>query len=205
MIKIHHARRARSARVIWLLEELSVPYQLETIEFTREFLQSPAYLQLHPLGKVPVVQDGSVTLYESGAIVEYLLEKYGEGRLAPAASTPERAEYLQWFHFGEASLATHVSEIVRQRFGGPSGMPAAANDSILALGRERLAGALAVVDRALDQRAHICGEPFTAADIMVSYGITMARILRELPAEFANVAAYLERLKQRPGYQRAWA
>jgi glutathione S-transferase len=205
MIKIYHARRARSVRVIWLLEELGVPYELETMDFTRETLQSPAYLQLQPLGKIPVIRDGSITLFESGAIVEYLLEKYDEGRaLAPAPATPERAEYLQWFHFGEASLAAHVSEIVRERFGRPSEAPVQANDSILALVRERLARAVAVVDRALSQRSYICGEAFTAADIMVSYGITMARILRELPGEFANVASYLERLKQRPGYQRAW-
>lgn len=205
MIKIYHARRARSARVIWLLEELGVPYELETIEFTAEVLQSPTYLKLHPLGRIPVVQDGPVTLFESGAILEYLLEKYGEGRLAPAPATPERAEYLQWFHFGEASLATHVSEIVRQRFGRPSEAPAPTNDAILALGRERLARALAVVDRTLNGRAYICGPSFTAADIMVSYGITMARIVRELPAELEAVAAYLERLKQRPAYARAWA
>jgi glutathione S-transferase len=84
-------------------------------------------------------------------------------------------------------------------------VPAPPNDATLALGRKRLARALAVVDRALDGRAHICGERFTAADIMLSYGITMARIIRELPAEFANVAAYLDRLKQRAAYERAWA
>jgi glutathione S-transferase len=204
VIKIYHSRRARSARVIWLLEELGVPYELEAIDFKREFLQSPAYLRLHPLGKIPVVQDGPITLFESGAIVEYFLEKYGEGRLAPAPATPERAEYLQWFHFGEASLAAHVSEIVHERFGSPAGAPGAPNSPILALGRERLARALAVVDQALRGRAYICGDAFTAADIMISYGITMARIVRELPAEFANVGAYLERLKQRPAYERAW-
>ena len=87
------------------------------MEFKPELLRAPEHLARHPLGLLPVVQTDGVTFFESGAIVEYLLEKYGQGRLAPPPGTPERALYLQWFHYGEASLATHVSTIVRQRFG----------------------------------------------------------------------------------------
>jgi glutathione S-transferase len=201
-IKIYHSRRARSARVIWLLEELGVPYELEAIEFKPSALQAPEYLQLHPLGQIPVVQDGDITLYESGAIVQYLLEKHGEERLAPPVATPLRAAYLQWFHFSEASLANHMSEIVRQRFGGP---PNEHTEAILKLARTRFSAALSVVDRALAGHEYICGDQFSAADIMMIYGIVMARITRELPDQFENVAAYLERLKQRPAYAVAWA
>jgi glutathione S-transferase len=201
-IKIYHARRARSARVIWLLEDLGVPYELETLEFKPEVLNSPEYLQVHPLGQLPAIRDGEITLYESGAIVQYLLEKYGAGRLEPAIGTPERASYLQWFHFGEASLASHVSEIVRQRFGQA---PGPHTEAILTLARTRLSAALRVVERALDGRDYICGDAFSAADIMLVYGIVMARITRELPDEFPRIAAYFDRLKQRPAYAPAWA
>jgi glutathione S-transferase len=201
MIKIHHSRRARSARVIWLLEELGVPYEIAPLEFSPQSLRSPEYLKLHPLGQIPVIEDDGVTIFESGAILEYFLEKYGNGRLAPPPATPQRAEYLQWFHFGEASLARHISDIVRQRFREQESPEGAV---ILERARARFAESLAVVERALANREYICG-PFTAADIMVSYGMVMARIIRELPAEFPNVAAYLERLKQRPAYERAWS
>jgi glutathione S-transferase len=201
MIKIHHARRARSVRVIWLLEELGVAYEIEPLEFKREKLQSPGYLKLHPLGQVPVVQDGDLTIFESGAIVEYLLEKYGEGRLAPAPGTRQRGEYLQWFHFGEAGPARHVSEIVRHRFGNESErIP-----EIVTASRERLRETLAVVERALEGQSYVLGAHLTAADIMIAYGIVIAKIIGELPADLPNITAYVGRLKERTAYQRAWA
>jgi glutathione S-transferase len=202
MLKIYHARRARSARIIWLAEELGLPYQLEPVEFKPEALKSPAYVKLHPLGLVPVVEDGDVRLFESGAIIEYLLEKYGQGRLAPPAGARERPEYLQWFHYGEATLARYMSDIVRQRFGEEQTL---GSEEILALRRARFHAAVALVDRTLADRAFIFGEEFCAADIMIAYGLVMARIVRELPAEFTHVGAYVERLKQRPSYAPAWS
>jgi glutathione S-transferase len=202
VIKIHHAQRARSARVIWLLEELAVPYELETVLFKPEVLQSPAYLALHPLGQVPVVEIDGLRMIESGAIVEFLLERHGHGRLAPTPGSDERAEYLQWFHFGEASLAAHTSEIVRLRFGNGGTPP---DEAWLGTFRARLARAAWLIEQRLADRPYVCGEAFTAADIMVSYGLIMARIVRELPKELVQVAAYLERLKGRPSYQKAWA
>jgi glutathione S-transferase len=202
MIKIHHARLTRSVRVVWLLEELGVPYELATFEFTRENLSRPEYLALHPLGKVPVIQDDDVTLFESGAILEYLLEEHGGGRLAPPPGSRDRARYLQWFHFGEASLTTHVGTIVRHRFTLPEveRIPAAAED-----GRVRLHQALDVVDKVLAERPFILGDEFTAADIMVAYGVAISKIMRELPPELGALSAYLSRMKKRPAYERAWA
>lgn len=203
MITIHHARRARSARVIWLLEELGVPYQLHTLEFKQEALQSPEHMRLHPLGLVPVIQDGDITMYESGAILEWVLENYANGRLAPAAgSGAARAEYLQWFHFGEASIAVYVSEIVRNRFGFPE---AERSDDVVVYARRRLRKALDVVEGVVAQREWMLGAEFSAADIMVAYGIVMARITAELPKELTAIAGYLERLKKRPAYAKAWA
>lgn len=202
MIKIYHAKRARSARVIWLLEELGVPYELSVMEFKPETLKSPEHLARHPLGQLPVVEVDGVRFFESGAHVQYLLERHGQGRLEPAVGTAERALYLQWFHYGEASLAVHVSNIVRQRFGRP---PEQQVPAALAEFRAQLAAAAEVVERALDGKPYICGEQFTVADIMVSYGLIMSRIIRELPERFTNIAAYLERLKERPSYAKAWS
>jgi glutathione S-transferase len=202
MLKVHHARRARSARVIWTLEELGVPYELVPLDFSPEALKSPGYLKLHPLGLVPVVEDGERKIFESGAIVQYIVEEHGEGRLAPGPRTLLRPVYLQWFHFGETEVARFVSEIVRNRFGKP---PEERQEGIVVESRQRLRQSLDVVDSELAGKPYIVGEDFTAADIMVSYGITMARIVGELPKDLLNIGAYLERLKGRPAYARAWA
>jgi glutathione S-transferase len=203
MITVHHARRARSVRLIWVLEELGLPYETLPLEFSRDSLHSADYKKLHPLGQVPVLIDGDITMIESGAIVEYLLQRYGNGRLQlPAsASWAARAEYLQWFHFGEATLAKQLSEIVRNRFGHePERVPES-----LEIGRRRFHEALQVIERALAGKSYICGEQFTAADIMVSYPITMGKIVSELPPGIDNALAYMNRLKQRPAYAKAWA
>ena len=202
MIKIYHAKRARSARVIWLLEELSVPYELSVMDFKPEVLQSPEHLARHPLGQLPVVEVDGVRFFESGAQLQFLLERFGQGRLEPALGSAERALYLQWFHYGESSLAAHVSQIVRQRFGRPAAeqVPAALEEY-----RRCFLNAAKVVERELQNKAYICGADFTAADIMLSYGLIMARITRELPESFTNIAAYLDRLKQRPSYTIAWS
>jgi glutathione S-transferase len=202
MIKVHHARRARSARVIWLLEELGVPYEVKQLDFSPAALQTPEHLHLHPLGQLPVIEDGGVTMIESGAILEYLLERYGNGRLAPAPGSPERPIYLQWFHYGEASLARYVSDIVRSRFGMPESVRCA---EYTPFARDRYRAALAPVDEALASREFITGKDFSAADIMLSYGMIMGKITGELPADFTNVAAYMKRLKERPAYAKAWS
>jgi glutathione S-transferase len=201
MITIHHARRARSVRVVWLLEELGIPYEAKPLEFSAASLRSPDYMAMHPLGQVPVVYIDGQRMIESGAIVEYLLEQHGQGRLAPAPGTAQRAEYLQWFHYGEASLARYVSDFVRNRFGQPESERV---PEILPHARRRFQQALAVVDGVLAEREYMASE-FSAADIMVSYPITMSKIIGELPPELTNLPKYLDRLKERPGYQRAWA
>jgi glutathione S-transferase len=116
MIIVHHAPKARSVRVVWLLEELGVPYQVKPVALSGESLRSDEHLKVHPLGKVPAIQDGDVTMIESGAIVEYLIERYGNGRLAPAPGTPARAQYLQWLHFGEATCLPPLSDLVQHSF-----------------------------------------------------------------------------------------
>lgn len=202
MIKIVHAKRTRSARVIWLLEELGVPYTLVTVEFSPEHLKSPEHQSMHPLGQLPVVFDDETKLLESGAIVQYFLEKHGQGRLEPAVGSKDRGSYLTWFHFGEASLASQVSLIVKHRFNLPESERVPA---VVEATRPHLLKALRAVDNVLGQHPFIVGDDFTAADIMVSYGIIMAKIVGELPPELGNLTAYISRLKERPAYKKAWA
>jgi glutathione S-transferase len=203
MLTIHHAKGGRSVRVIWLCEELGLPYQVRTMPFHPDALGSAEYRALHPLGQIPVLQDGDVTLFESGAILQYLLERYGGGRLELDASDPRRrAEYLQWFHYGEATLARHMAVIARARFREPASERV---PEVLPLARRDYIASLQVVDRALETRIWICGDEFSAADIMISYGITNGKRIGELPADLRGVVLYLKRLMQRPAYQRAWS
>jgi glutathione S-transferase len=202
MIKIYHAKRTRGARVIWLLEELSVPYELSLMDFKPETLKCPEHLARHPLGQLPVVEVDGVQFFESGAHVQFLLERFGQGRLEPGINSEGRAEYLQWFHYGESSLAVHLSQVVHQRFNTP---PEQQVPAALEAYRRSFVKAAEVVEHALQDKPYICGADFTAADIMISYGLIMSRITRELPSNFTNIAAYLERLKERPSYAKAWA
>lgn len=202
MIKVHHAQRSRSVRVLWLLEELGVAYELHTLEFNPEVLKSQDHLALHPLGQVPVLEIDGARYIESGAQLQYVLEQYGDGRLEPRRGSPERMRYLQWFHYGEASLAGRAGDVVRHCLRRPKEqrVPLIVDET-----RERFRAALAVVDSLLSEQPYVAGDEFTAADIMVSYGVVLAKIIRELPAEFTHLPAYVERLEQRPAYQRALA
>src|SRR5476651_791887 len=104
MVVVHHLNNSRSKRVLWLLEELGVPYEVKRYERdARTMLAPPSLLAIHPLGKSPVIVDGDVTIAESGAIIEYLVDKYGEGRLIPTAGTPQRLRYTYWLHYAEGS------------------------------------------------------------------------------------------------------
>ena len=119
MIVVHHLNNSRSQRVLWLLEELAMPYRIENYQRDPKTNLAPPELRaIHPLGKSPVMQDGDLILPESGAIIEYLLERYGEGRLAPRAGTPERVRYLYWMHFAEGTMMLHlVSRLYLTRVG----------------------------------------------------------------------------------------
>jgi glutathione S-transferase len=202
MITFHHSPRSRSTRLVWLCEELGLPYEARPIEFERR--RTPDYLALHPLGQIPVMQDGDITLIESGAIVQYVLERHGDGRLAPRPGSDwrARAEYLQWFEYGEATLAKHLGDIVRHRFVLPE---AERIPAVIDQARRRFAEAAEVVDRALAGRDFICGAELTGADIMIAYAPALAKITGELPKTLTNLSAYLRRLRERPAYAKAWS
>ena len=197
MIKLYHAPLTRSTRVIWLLEELGVPYQLETVDF-----QPPkvAFEQKTPFGKVPAIEDGDVVMFESGAIVEYLLERYGEGRLAPAVGSPLRGAFLQWLHFAEATAFPPIAQLAwHERFAQDAGE----HPEIIAKHREWAGISMQVLEDALEGRDYVLGDAFSAADIMLGVTLLSAKYFGVLDERFPRCDAYLTRLLERPGWRTA--
>jgi glutathione S-transferase len=194
MIKLYHAPRTRSIRVLWLLEELDLPRELMTIEY-----QPPAtpFAQRTPSGKFPTLEDGATVMFESGAIVEYLLERYGQGRLGPRAGEPGRGVFLQWLHFAEATLLPPLIEILRHTLLKPEAerIPAVVADA-----KVRAAVTLDVLERALRDCEYVLGPDFSAADIMMGYGVQWAAVLGLL-----GDSPNHERLSSRPALQKALA
>jgi glutathione S-transferase len=197
MIKLYHAQRTRSIRIVWLLEELGLPYELATVAFN-----PPRYSfeQSTPAGKFPVIEDGALTMFESGAILEYLIEKYGNGRLAPAIGSPDRGPYLQWVHFAEATALPPIGDVTRHTLLLPEAdrIPKVAED-----GRVRAINALNVLERALGGKQYLVGNDFSGADIMMGYFLLAARMLGAIGTAHPNVGTYWERLAARSGLQKA--
>lgn len=191
MVKIYHVAGTRSLRVIWVCEELNVPYEIETIPFTAEFRESEKWRSINPVGKVPAMTDGELTLFESGAMVQYIVDRYGEGKLQPKPGTHEHALYLQWSWFAEATFARPLGEIVHHhRVFGESGISEKAIEEMQS--RSRMC--LKAVDDALDGKDYIAGE-FSAADIMLGYSIFLCE--RLAPSDGCeNAKAYWARLQE---------
>lgn len=197
MIKLYHFPGTRSVRVLWLLEELGLPYQL--IEVAASDFRQPYSLNT-PTGKVPVIEDDGQIISESGAIVEYIVERYGEGKLAPAIGSTARGAYLQWLHFGETGLLPSMSIIFQHTVVKPEGerFAAVAEDA-----RGVLASGLRLLEKGLNGHDYLVGDGFTAADIMVGYALIPIRKMGLLSAEYPLIHAYLDRLLERPAAQKA--
>ncbi len=195
-MKLFHTPLTRSVRILWLFEELGLPYELETVE-TVDPVARP-FVQKTPTGKVPTLEDDGLVMFESGAIIEYVLERYGEGRLAPAPGDARRGEFLQWMHFAESTAMAGLGPIIwHTRFREN----AAEIPSAIADYRGWTDAAFDVLERTLTGREHLLGE-FSAADIMVGYTALAAKsfdVLGERPA----LEAYLGRLTARPALQKA--
>jgi glutathione S-transferase len=215
MIIVHHLNNSRSQRVLWLLEELGVPYEVKRYERDAQtMLAPPELLAVHPLGKSPIitddgVTDGDRTLAETGAIVEYLVETYGQGRLVPAAGTPERLRWTYWLHYAEGSAMTPL--LLKLVF---TALPARAPGLLKGLVKTIAAKAQSgFVDPQL--KSHIdyweaelakaewfAGPDFTAADIMMSFPLE-AGAARAGAASRPRVKAFLDRIHARPAYRQA--
>ncbi|MDB5869896.1 MAG: glutathione S-transferase [Polaromonas sp.] len=200
MLTIHHLGKSQSERIIWLCEELAVPYALK--RYTRDavtMLAPPELKALHPLGAAPVITDGELVLAESGAIVDYIIAKYGGGRLALGVSHPDFASYLYWFHFANATLQAAIGRYLTL---GRINLPA--DNPILNGTRNRLNLALDLVNDRLRDAPYLAGSEFTAADIMIVFSLTTMRIFMQLDlAPYPHIASYLGRIGEREAYQRA--
>ena len=198
MIVIHHLNNSRSQRILWLLEELSIAYRLE--KYSRDpktNLAPPELRAIHPLGKSPVMQDGDLILPESGAIIEYLLERYGDGRLAPQLGTPERVRYLYWMHFSEGTLMLHlVSRLYLTRVGE-------AAKAMQGRVEVMISNELDLIEDELGRSSHIAGEEFSAADIQMGFPLEFAAFAGLVSDQHTKLRNYLERVQARPAYRRA--
>jgi len=164
-------------------------------------MRSPDYLKVHPMGRVPALEDGDVTIFESGAIVEYLLARHGDGRMRPTTDAPEFPLYLQWLHYAEGMIMPPVNIIVVETILLP---PERRNDANVARATKLLGRMLGAVDAHMENREYLAGE-FSGADIMTGHACTVAKRLGADVSDKPNVEAYIERCNARPAMQRAWA
>jgi glutathione S-transferase len=199
MIKIHHLNNSRSQRILWLLEELGLDYEIAPYQrdaVTRR--APPALREIHPLGKSPVIQDGALTLAESGAIIEYLIETYGQGALAPARGTAERTRYLYWMHFAEGTAMMQLLIRLFLGFAGESAAPIRAMVDI------EIARLLAYLEAEIAESPFFVGTDLTGADIAMSFPLEAAAARGGLDAaSYPKLFALLQKLQARPAYRRA--
>lgn len=196
MLTLYYAPRTRAVRILWLLEELGLPYRLETGEFAPP---SRTFSQQTPMGKYPVLEDDGAVFCESGAILEYILERYGEGRLAPPLGSPQRGPFLQWIHFAEGTAYPPLGNIIRHTFYLND---AAEHPEVVAEARERAHDALDFLEKGLAGNDYLMGDEFSAADIMVGFTVGVARVLGLLD-QHSDLQRYMARLDERPAMQKA--
>ncbi len=198
MLKLHHAPNSRAGRIVWLLEELGLEYDLNRMDFHPKDLKSDAHRERHPLGRVPVLEDGDVMIFESGAIVEYVIARHTDGALKPAVDSPLFPYYLQWFHYCEGMVMPPVNTIVVQTLLLP---PERQNKEALEQAQRLLTKAVAPINENLADKEYLIGD-FSAADIMLGHACFMANRLGSVPEDMTHLQEYVERLKARPAFQK---
>ena len=212
MIVVHHLNNSRSQRILWLLEELGLDYDIQRYQRDPKTMLAPAALRaIHPLGKSPVLTDGALTVAESGAIIEYLVERYGNGRLVPAAGTPERLRWTYWLHFAEGSaMSPLLLKLVFDRVEtGP--MPFFARPIARTIARKvkdsfvnpNITAQLDYMESELAANKWFAGNEFSAADIQMSFPLEAAATRGGLDDRYPKLQGYLQRIHARPAYQRA--
>jgi glutathione S-transferase len=212
MIIVHHLNNSRSQRVLWLLEELGLDYTIKPYQRDPKTMLAPPSLKaVHPLGKSPVITDGDNTIAESGAIIEYLVQQYGDGRLVPAAGSKDRLRYTYWLHYAEGSaMPPLLMKLVFGRLDRPP-MPALLRPLArsIANGVQRnyidpqLKTHLDFLEAELGKSTWFAGEEFSAADIQMSFPLEASQSRGGLDASRPRLSAFLQRIHARPAYQRA--
>ena len=213
MIVVHHLNNSRSQRVLWLLEELGVAYEIQRYQRdAKTMLAPPELLSVHPLGKSPVLTDDDVTVAESGAIIEYLLDKYGDGRLVPPPGTEARRRFTYWLHFAEGSaMPPLLLKLIFDRIGSGQGMPFFAKPigrgiaaKVKALMVEpNLKRQLDFMESELSRSEWFAGDDFSAADIQMSFPVEAAAMRAGLDASRPKLMTFLKKIHARPAFRRA--
>lgn len=212
MIVVHHLNNSRSQRILWLLEELGLPYEIKRYKRDPQTMLAPTSLrEVHPLGKSPVITDGELTLAESGAIIEYLIERYGNGRLVPALGTSEHLRYTYWLHYAEGSampplLLKLIFDKIEQNpmpfFVRPiaHAIVSRVKSSLIA---PQIVQHLDYMEAEIGKSIWFAGDEFTAADIQMSFPLEAAATRAGLNANRPKLMAFLHRIDTRPAYQKA--
>lgn len=201
MITVHHLGVSQSERIVWLCEELEIPYELKLYQREPTGLAPAAYKALHPMGIAPVITDGELVLAESGAIVEYIIARHGNGRLAVAADAPNFADYLFWLHFANGTMMpSEMTGFIA------SLLKDSGDNVVLEALKARADLAFALVEQRLGNAPYLAGQEFTAADIIMFFPLTTMRAFtpRDL-GQFPNLRKYLKLVGERPAYKRAMA
>ncbi len=199
MLQLYFAPLTRSIRIKWLLDELGVEHEIIPKQFDRA---ASGTGQDTPSGRFPVIRDGDLVLSESGAVVQHILETYGNGRLEPRVGTPERAAYLYWFHFAEGSAAPPINQIVWMTVYRSD---AKKHETIITASRQSADRVLDLVESAITGHSFLVGDTFSAADIMMGLTLWSARMLKVLDARHPQTLRYLTDLKARPAFAKALA
>ena len=213
MIIVHHLNNSRSQRVIWLLEELGVAYEIKRYQRDPKTMLAPkSLLKVHPLGKSPVITDGNLTIAESGAIIEYLIDRYDvESKLAPALGTPTRLRYSYWLHFAEGSAMTplllklvfnHIEKAPMPFFARPIAK-AISKKTKASFIDPQIKAHLDYVESELEKSTWLAGGRLTGADIQMSFPLEAAAARGGLDESYPKIMAYLKRIHARAGYKRA--
>ena len=198
-MKLYFAPNSRAVRIAWLLEELGLEYEVEKYTVGDRALRSPEYYKIHPMGRIPVLEDGGTRIYESGAIVQYLLAKHGDGKFVPDVDDPSFPEYLQWLHYAEGSIMGQVNILVVETILLP---PEKRNDVNVNRALKLLRVALGNVDNRLQDRDYLTGN-FSGADIMTGHACFGAMKAGAQIDDYKHLNAYIDRLLKRPALEKA--
>ena len=199
MLKVHFAPNSRAGRIIWLLEELELPYEVNNMAFHPKDLKSDEHRKRHPLGRIPVLDDGDIRIYESGAIVEYVLERHKNGGLKPSSDDVLYPNYLQWFHYCEGMVMPPINTIVVQTILLP---PDRRDETVLGQAQRLLTKSLAPVNEALEGNDYLIGN-FSAADVMLGHACFMSNRMGCVPEEMVHLRQYVKNISNRDAFKTA--